>query len=324
MKHREPPHDAPASPQADAGEPPPRRFGADSHAAWSGGGPIAPVKLTIAGKPRVFDIDDPNLPDWISDRALTSDHFPYARKYDSDLYEQELRRLQAELVKVQYWLKATGKRLMALFEGRDGAGKDGTIRVVSQYLNPRSARIVALDKPTSVEMGQWYFQRYIAHFPTAGEIVLFNRSWYNRAGVEPVMGYCTPRQHEDFLNAVPHFEETLVEEGIFFFKFWLNIGQEMQLQRFHQRRPDPRKIGKLSSTAVAALNQWDAYTAARDEMLRRTHGAACPWVVVRANDKARAHLNVIRHLLHALDYEGKDAIGEIDASILGLAPAFLS
>jgi polyphosphate kinase 2 len=283
------------------------------------------VKLIVEGKKRVFDIDNPELPDWVEDHALTSDYFPYKRKLDREICEDALRELHVELVKVQFWLKATGKRLMALFEGRDAAGKDGTITAVREYLNPRSARMIALAAPTQTEESQWYFQRYIAHFPAAGEIVLFNRSWYNRAGVEPVMGFCTPKQHKIFLKAVPRFEETIVEEGILFFKFWLNIGQEMQLKRFHERRHDPRKVWKLSPTDIATLNKWDAYTEKRDEMLRKTHSKTAPWIVVRANDKARAHINVIRHLLHALDYEGKDksVIGRVDAAILGSGPDFL-
>jgi polyphosphate kinase 2 len=286
---------------------------------------IEPVILTVRGKKRVFDIDDPNLPDWVQHHALASDHFPYQHKLDDDVYKKELHKLHIELVKVQFWLKATGKRLMALFEGRDAAGKDGTIKVLREYLNPRSARAVALDKPTPTEETQWYFQRYIAHFPAAGEIVLFNRSWYNRAGVEPVMGFCTPKQHKAFLKATPRFEETIVDEGIFFFKFWLNIGQEMQLKRFHERRHDLRKTWKLSPMDVAALNKWNDYTRKRNEMLKATHSARTPWTTVHANDKSRAHLNIIRHLLHSLDYEGKDkaAIGQIDKSIRGSGPHFL-
>jgi polyphosphate kinase 2 len=286
---------------------------------------IAPIRLTIRGKKRIFDIDDPTLPGWIEDKALSSDRFPYEHKLDRDVHERELRKLQIELVKLQLSLKASGKRVMALFEGRDAAGKDGTISAIKGYLNPRAARSIALGTPTETERSQWYFQRYIEHFPSAGEIILFNRSWYNRAGVEPVMGFCTPKQHKTFLKNVLHFEETIVEEGIQFFKFWLDIGQEMQLKRFHERRHDPRKTWKLSPMDVAAINKWDDYTEKRDEMLRKTHSAHAPWTVVRANDKARAQANVIRHLLHALDYEKKDrdAIGRIDNAILGAGPRFL-
>jgi polyphosphate kinase len=283
------------------------------------------VELEIGGKKRLFDIDDPKLPGWIEDKALASGDYPYDDKMDKDKYKEELEKLQIELVKVQFWLKATGKRLMALFEGRDAAGKGGTIFSIHAYLNPRSARVVALNKPTETEAGEWYFQRYIAHFPTAGEIVLFDRSWYNRAGVEPVMGFCTPQQYKDFLKATPRFEDTIVDEGILFHKFYLSIGREMQLKRFHDRRHDPLKVWKLSPMDIAALNKWDDYTEKRDVMLERTHKDQAPWVVVRANDKRRARINVIRHILRSLDYEGKDkqAIGEIDGKILGTGPGFL-
>lgn len=283
------------------------------------------VELEIGGKKRLFDIDDPKLPGWIEDKALASGDYPYDDKMDKDKYNKELEKLQIELVKVQFWLKATGKRLMALFEGRDAAGKGGTIFSIHAYLNPRSARVVALNKPTEKEAGEWYFQRYIAHFPTAGEIVLFDRSWYNRAGVEPVMGFCTPQQYKDFLKATPRFEDTIVDEGILFHKFYLSIGREMQLKRFHDRRHDPLKVWKLSPMDIAALNKWDDYTEKRDVMLEKTHKEQAPWVVVRANDKRRARINVIRHILRSLDYEGKDkqAIGEIDGKILGTGPGFL-
>jgi polyphosphate kinase 2 len=244
---------------------------------------------------------------------------------DKDKYEKHLERLQIELVKVQFWLQATGKRLMALFEGRDAAGKGGTIFSIRSYLNPRSAKVVALAKPTETEIGQWYFQRYVTHFPSAGEIVLFDRSWYNRAIVEPVMGFCTPGQYETFMRAVPRFEDMIVDDGIHLFKFWLDIGQEMQLKRFHDRRHDPLKTWKLSPMDIAALNRWNDYTEKRDRMLKETHSKQAPWTVVLANDKRRAHLNVMRQILLSLDYEGRDleAIGEIDDKILGFGAEFL-
>ncbi|UIK06027.1 polyphosphate kinase 2 [Neorhizobium galegae] len=282
------------------------------------------VSIDINGKLKQFDIDDPVLPAWIEEHALSSGGYPHDDKLDKDKYAKQLEKLQVELVKVQFWLKATGKRMMALFEGRDAAGKGGTIFSINAYLNPRSARVVALNKPTETEAGQWYFQRYISHFPTSGEIVLFDRSWYNRAGVEPVMGFCTPEQYKDFMKAVPRFEDTISDEGIIFFKFWLDIGREMQLKRFHDRRHDPLKIWKLSPMDIAAFNKWDDYTEKRDAMLEKTHNKETPWAVVRANDKRRARLNVIRHIL-SLDYEGKDkdAIGEIDDKIFGFGPKFL-
>ncbi|MCA1405466.1 polyphosphate kinase 2 [Ensifer sp. IC3342] len=283
------------------------------------------VELRIGGKSRVFDIDYPQLPNWIDDEAFSSDDYPYKKKLEEDEYEETLTKLQIELVKVQFWMQATGKRVMALFEGRDAAGKGGAIHATMAYMNPRSARIVALTKPTETERGQWYFQRYVATFPTAGEFVLFDRSWYNRAGVEPVMGFCTPEQYEHFLKQAPRFEKMIVHEGIQLFKFWLNIGREMQLKRFHDRRHDPLKIWKLSPMDIAALNKWDDYTEKRDRMLKETHTDHAPWTVIRGNDKRRARINLIRHMLKNLDYDGKDeaAIGEVDDKIVGSGPGFL-
>ena len=198
--------------------------------------PVArPLKVRIDGKEFTFDIEDPKLPDWVDNNKLISGGYPYDKKMKSDEYDETLERLQIELVKAQAWLQSTGKRVMSLFEGRDAAGKGGTIFVLRQYMNPRTARNVALTKPTPTETGQWYFQRYVAHFPTSGEFVTFDRSWYNRAGVEPVMGFCTPEQHEKFLDETPYFERMICNEGIHFFKFWLNIGRETQFERFHDR-----------------------------------------------------------------------------------------
>lgn len=284
------------------------------------------VELEFNGKKRLFNIDDPKLPAWIDDESLTSGNYPYKDKMKSDEFEKQLEILQIELVKAQSWQQATGSRVMALFEGRDAAGKGGTIHATLAYMNPRSARVVALTKPTETERGQWYFQRYVSHFPSAGEFVLFDRSWYNRAGVEPVMGFCTPEQYKQFLAQVPAFENLIVDEGIHFFKFWLNIGREMQLERFHDRRHDPLKVWKLSPMDIAALGKWDDYTDKRDRMLSKTHTDHAPWTLVRSNDKRRARLNVIRHILHSLDYTGKDekAIGTIDDKILGNGPKFLT
>ncbi|WP_331373163.1 polyphosphate kinase 2 [Sinorhizobium chiapasense] len=283
------------------------------------------VQLRIGGKSRVFDVDDPVLPKWIDDDAFSSDDYPYKKKLEEDAYEETLTKLQVELVKVQFWMQATGKRVMALFEGRDAAGKGGAIHATMAYMNPRSARVVALTKPTETERGQWYFQRYVATFPTAGEFVLFDRSWYNRAGVEPVMGFCTPEQYEHFLKQAPRFEKMIVHEDIQLFKFWLNIGREMQLKRFHDRRHDPLKVWKLSPMDIAALNKWDDYTEKRDRMLKETHTDHAPWTVIRGNDKRRARINLIRHMLKNLDYDGKDkaAIGEVDDKIVGSGPGFL-
>ena len=283
------------------------------------------VELTIGGKPRSFDIDDPVLPDWVEDKKLSAGDFPYDKKMKREDYDAALEALQVELVKVQFWLQATGKRVMAVFEGRDAAGKGGAIFAARAYLNPRYARVVALTKPTETERGQWYFQRYISHFPTAGEFVLFDRSWYNRAGVEPVMGFCTTEEHKRFLKETPRLEKMLVHEDIHLFKFWLDIGRETQIERFHDRRHSPLKCWKLSDMDIAALTKWDDYTQKRDEMLEKTHTDDAPWTVVRANDKRRARVNLIRHVLNALDYDGKDkkVIGEIDDKILGSGPEFL-
>ena len=283
------------------------------------------VELQIDGKTRIFNIDDPVLPDWVEDKKLSAGGFPYDKKMNRDDYDKTLEALQVELVKVQFWLQATGKRVMSVFEGRDAAGKGGAISVVTQYLNPRAARVVALTKPTETERGQWYFQRYISHFPTAGEFVAFDRSWYNRAGVEPVMGFCTPEEHKRFLKETPRLEKMVVHEGTHLFKFWLDTGRETQIDRFHDRRHSLLKSWKLSDMDIAALTKWDDYTAMRDLMLEKTHIDDAPWTVVRANDKRRARINLIKHILKSLDYDGKDkkVIGDVDDKILGFGPDFL-
>ncbi len=286
---------------------------------------IASITVTIGGKKRRFDIDEPKLPDWIAKKAMESDGYPYAKKLEPETYEAALEALQIELVKLQAWLQAEGGRVMVLFEGRDAAGKGGAILALRQHMNHRTARNVALPKPTETERGQWYFQRYVAHFPAAGEFVTFDRSWYNRAGVEPVMGFCTPEQHAKFLAETPEFERLVVGDGIHFFKFWLGIGQEMQLKRFHNRRHSPMKSWKFSPIDAAGLSLWDDYTAKRDLMMKKTHSAHAPWTVVKANDKRRARLAVIRRILLSLPYDGRDldAIGKEDEAITGEGQAFL-
>jgi polyphosphate kinase 2 len=282
-------------------------------------GPI----LIGAGKNRkTFDINDPALPEWIEKKAMGSGGYPYDKKLKRDEYDETLEKLQIELVKLQAWMHATGERVLILFEGRDAAGKGGTINVLREYMNPRTARNVALTKPTDTERGQWYYQRYIAHFPTAGEFVTFDRSWYNRAGVEPVMGFCTPQEHQHFLEETPRFEKMIVKEGIRFFKFWLSIGQEMQLKRFHDRRHSPLTNWKFSPMDVAGISKWDAYTEMRDLMVEKTHTDLAPWTVVKANDKRRSRLAIIRHILQALPYEGRDLelVGEEDNKIVGNGP----
>ncbi|KQZ15576.1 UDP-galactose-lipid carrier transferase [Mesorhizobium sp. Root554] len=286
---------------------------------------LPPIKIRIDGKTREFDMDDPELPDWIEDNKLTAGGYPYDKKLKRGEYEETLEALQIELVKAQTWMQATGARVLALFEGRDAAGKGGTIFAVHEYMNPRTARNVALAKPTETELGQWYFQRYVSRFPTAGEFVSFDRSWYNRAGVEPVMGFCTPEQHQKFLDETPHFERMIVNDGIHFFKFWLDIGQETQLERFHDRRHSKLKSWKFSPIDIAGIEKWDDYTKARNEMVRRTHSKESPWTIVRANDKRRARIAVIRRLLLSLPYDGRDldVIGKEDKKIIGEGPVFL-
>jgi polyphosphate kinase 2 len=283
------------------------------------------VTLMLGGVERVFDIDDPELPKWIDDKSLTAGGYPYDKKLDNDKYEEKLETLQIELVKLQAWMQATGQRVMILFEGRDAAGKGGTINAVRANMNPRNARNVALTKPTETERGQWYYQRYVVHFPTAGEFVTFDRSWYNRAGVEPVMGFCTPVQCENFLDQTPDFEKMIVNDGIHFFKFWLDIGRETQLERFHERRHSPLRNWKFSPIDVAGMTKWDDYTEKRDIMFERTHTPHAPWIVVRGNDKRRCRLEVIRRILRTLPYEGRDmaAIGKPDGKVIGEGPGFL-
>lgn len=287
---------------------------------------IPQVSITLDGKDVAVDLDDKSLPTIIEDNAFTSGGYIYQEKLKRKLYKEQLEALQLELGKVQTWLRDTGERIVIVFEGRDAAGKGGTINAVRQYLNPRHTRVVALSKPSDTERGEWYFQRYAKHLPTSGEMVMYDRSWYNRAGVEPVMGFCTPKQHEQFLKEAPQFEEMLTSDGIHFFKFWLNVGQEMQIKRFHDRRQNPLKTWKLSPIDIKALSKWDDYTQARNKMMAATHSAHSPWTIIRSNDKRRARLNAIRHLLTSLDYPDKDTsrIGKIDTDILGTGPDFFN
>lgn len=218
---------------------------------------------------------------------------------DND-YEADLRRLQIGLVRYQQWAIKSGAKALVIFEGRDGSGKDGTIGRVSAYMSARNTRVVALPKPTERDRSEWYFQRYIAHLPAGGEFVMFNRSWYNRASVEPVMGFCTPKEHAEFLHEVPALERMLEATGIRLVKLWLDISRAEQGRRLDERMADPLKQLKVSELDHVARKKWDAYTEARDEMLRRTHSDWAPWICVRADHKKSARLNVIRHLLHAL------------------------
>lgn len=268
---------------------------------------------------------DTDLPKEVETAALRSGGFPYDKKMSDRRYQDELRTLQIELVKVQNWVRATGERLTIIFEGRDAAGKGGAIQRLTQHLNPRSARIVALAKPTSTEAGQWYFQRHVAELPTRGEMAIFDRSWYNRGGVEPVFGFCTEQETEHFLSEVPEFESMLVRDGVRIVKFFLTIGREMQMKRLHERWHDPLHRWKISEIDSKAIEKWDAYSAAFEKLLSRTDSAAAPWTVIRANDKRRARLEVIRHLLDVLPYAKKDsrAAGTPDRKISISVSTFL-
>ncbi|MFD9082168.1 polyphosphate kinase 2 [Streptomyces erythrochromogenes] len=253
------------------------------------------------------------------------ENYPYDRKIRRREYERTKRVLQIELLKLQHWVQSTGARLVVVCEGRDAAGKGGTIQRFTERLNPRGARIVALDRPTEREEGQWYFQRYIAHLPAAGEIVFFDRSWYNRAGVEKVMGFCTPEQCGQFLRQCPAFETMLVEEGILLVKFWFSVSRAEQRTRFAIRQVDPVRQWKLSPTDLASLDLWDAYTTAKVEMFRATDTDHAPWTVVKTNDKRRGRLEAMRSLLWRIDYDRKDetAVGRPDALIVGAADTLL-
>lgn len=253
-----------------------------------------------------------------NDRAPLPDDYPYSERMKRRTYEAEKATLQIELLKVQSWVKDSGQRIVSLFEGRDAAGKGGTIKRYMEHLNPRGARIVALEKPSDLESGQWYFQRYIQNLPTAGEMVFFDRSWYNRAGVERVMGFCTPQEYLLFMRQVPELERMFVDSGTHLFKFWFSVSREEQLRRFVSRYSDPLKHWKLSPVDVQSLDRWDDYTDAKNAMFFHTHTKDAPWVIVKSDDKKRARLNCIRYFLHALDYPNKDlaAIGETDSLIV--------
>ena len=256
-----------------------------------------------------------------SSSAPLPEGYPYRVRLRRKDYEAEKQKLQIELLKVQSWIKETGQRIVVLFEGRDAAGKGGTIKRFTEHLNPRGARVVALEKPSDQERGQWYFQRYIQHLPSYGEIVFFDRSWYNRAGVERVMGFCSPGEYLEFLRETPEFERMLVRSGIRLFKFWFSVSREEQLRRFNSRRNDPLKHWKLSPIDLQSLDKWDAYTEAKESMFFHTDTADAPWVVVKSDDKKRARLNCMRHFLASLPYPGKDetVAHAADALIVGTA-----
>ena len=239
-------------------------------------------------------------------------------KLSKKAYEEELLRLQAELVKMQQWVVATGARIVIVMEGRDAAGKGSAIKRITQYLNPRVCRIEALPKPTEREQTQWYFQRYVEKLPAAGEIVIFDRSWYNRAGVERVMGFCTTEEYRRFLHQAPIFERLLVEDGIHLRKYWFSVSDEEQHARFQSRRNDPLRQWKLSPMDLASLDKWDDYTRAREEQFRYTDTDESPWITIKSNDKKRARLNAMRYILSKFEYTNKDhsVVGEPDPLIV--------
>ncbi|WP_432510870.1 polyphosphate kinase 2 [Kineococcus sp. SYSU DK001] len=261
------------------------------------------------------DEDDPEL--LFADGRVADtwrEDYPYEERLSRADYEREKRLLQIELLKLQRWLKDSGERLVVLCEGRDAAGKGGTIKRFMEHLNPRGARVVALEKPSERESTQWFFQRYVQHLPAAGEFVLFDRSWYNRAGVERVMGFATPAEYDRFMSQVPLFERMLTDDGIHLVKFWFSVTRAEQRTRFLIRQIDPVRQWKLSPMDLASLDRWDDYTAAKEAMFERTDTGFAPWTVVKTNDKKRARLAAMRHVLDRFDYTGKDAgvVGQPD------------
>lgn len=259
------------------------------------------------------------------DEELTKDWreggYPYQNLMQRRNYERQKYRLQVELLKLQAWVKDSGQKIVILFEGRDAAGKGGTIKRFMEHLNPRGARVVALEKPTETERGQWYFQRYVEHLPTNGEIVMFDRSWYNRAGVERVMGFCSQQEYVEFVRQAPEFERMLVRNGTHVIKFWFSVSRDEQRRRFEERKVHPLKQWKLSPIDLASLDKWDEYTKAKEAMFFHTDTADAPWTVIKSNCKKRARLNAMRYVLHKLPYTNKDTarIGNLDPLIVGRA-----
>lgn len=281
--------------------------------------------ITAAAEGYTVDDDDDDDPVLIAPDGVAVDtwreNYPYDERMSRHQYELEKRLLQIELLKLQNWSKRTGARHVILFEGRDAAGKGGTIKRFMEHLNPRGARVVALEKPTERERTQWYFQRYVPHLPAAGEMVFFDRSWYNRAGVERVMGFCSDEQHSEFIHQAPLFEQMLVNDGISLTKLWFSVSAAEQRTRFAIRQVDPVRQWKLSPMDLASLDKWDAYTKAKEEMFSLTDTDHTPWIVVKSNDKKRARVNAMRHVLGKFDYDDKDldVVGQADPLILGRA-----
>lgn len=283
-------------------------------------------KTAFVSTSHQLQIPDDLVPQEIQDRVNSnSDNdilckvYPYRTKMKREKYEKELNSLQIELLKLQKWVIENGERVVLLFEGRDAAGKGGTIKRFMEHLNPRGARVVALTKPSETERGQWYFQRYIQHLPTNGEIVLFDRSWYNRGVVEPVMDFCRPHEHHTFLREAPQLENMLVNSGIHFFKLWFSVSREEQFRRFKARETDKLKQWKLTSIDIKSLGLWKEYTEAQNTMLMATDTKASPWTVIHSDDKRRARLSCISYILDQIDYADKDQdlVGKFDTKIIG-------
>jgi polyphosphate kinase 2 len=272
--------------------------------------PAAPTLVSGARSP-----DEELAQDW------RDGGYPYKNLMSRKNYEKQKYKLQVELLKLQAWVKETGQKVVILFEGRDAAGKGGTIKRMMEHLNPRGAHVVALEKPTETERGQWYFQRYVQHLPTAGEIALFDRSWYNRAGVERVMGFCNDDEYLEFMRQAPEFERNLVRSGVHLIKFWFSVSREEQRRRFKEREVHPLKQWKLSPIDLASLDKWEDYTKAKEAMFFYTDTADAPWTVIKSDDKKRARLNALRYLLHKLPYNNKDIerIGPLDPLLVGRA-----
>ena len=271
------------------------------------------LQATINEKPVKIHPDEELLSNW---REV---EYPYRYLMSRKNYEKKKYDLQVELLKLQNWVKESGSRVVILFEGRDAAGKGGTIKRFMEHLNPRGARVVALEKPTDEERGQWFFQRYIKHLPTKGEIVLFDRSWYNRAGVERVMGFCTDKEYAEFMQQTPEFEKNLVQNGILLFKFWFSVTRDEQKRRFKERETHPLKQWKLSPVDKASLGKWKEYTIAKEQMFFHTDTSDAPWIVIKSNCKKRARLNAMRYILHKIPYHPKNlsVIGKLDPLIIG-------
>ena len=273
------------------------------------------AKAKIRASSQATNCEDELVKNW--EKA----EFPYKHRMGNKRYEKEKLPLQVELLKLQKWVKETGKKIVIIFEGRDAAGKGGTIRTFMEHLNPRGARVVALAKPTEAEKGQWFFQRYVAHLPTRGEMVLFDRSWYNRAGVDRVMGFCTDQEYAEFMRQCPQFEENLVNSDTILIKFWLSVTQEEQKRRFKSREIDPLKRWKLSPIDIASLSKWDDYSRAEQAMFFATNTASCPWIVIKSDDKKRARLNAMRYVLSIIYFDQKvtEGLGSVDPFFLSRA-----